>query len=813
MIKELYWRIRSFTLTVVFKIKSIIYKISNYLYRKRIELNLKRSLPKELVKRVVFGFLLFVFTYKLDGFVDSLFDIPVLKMEVISDILIAMVGIAGVFLGLYCSYIATVFSSKYINAPHQISELFKNDLLNSNSILSITNYIVYSITVILFNLLSFDIGVITISINLAMAIYMVVSYVFIGKHILSMSDTYSVATSVYRDILRDIKKITNSNMFIKDASFQNHSKKLVCQSVEKLNLINSYNRQFSDSKVLSMYDFMKNNLALIENYLMVKAQIPHDSVWFLTTEYKKWYSANDSEIGIALNTGTSLGVNKAYDYYWFEKEILKINELCVDKLIETHSYDLLRRYIGCFEVVLSTAVKTNTVHFFTDYVISLQKKTQVILSEGDEKLKTDTELSMVEAVVMLCLQCVIDIKKHCKSLSIKDILDGAVNCKIKRNSNLHSFINHEDIRRIYDGVSVEKTIEGQRITPDWFIKQSVSKHIYNELVLYCKTLDIVVNHCTIDFANNLFDAKRYASATLIYSKHIELYHKAMATLPVLKERISETKSYHLETKNYPWDQYDFDTLASQMNKVYNDIPAKWSKCATIFTVQNWDNYNDFPDMLGLCYNNICNYLIQTLATDDFESFKSAYECIWGLVVLYQELSKKELSQIKEPYKQDAVLMTLCNPILDFGYISGYAYLWGEISSNKEWQDLVVSSFDKMMDNQKEGKLDLCVQISTMLSIPSKLMPGIYNRSLIHTSWKQTMLSVFSNSKHLKWQRKGFEEVLDTDSQLLKKLFGTKSSFDYMMIEAYDVFAVLVLNKHLPDDKKFLSKWGWENEIL
>ena len=71
---------------------------------------------------------------------------------------------------------------------------------------------------------------------------------------------------------------------------------------------------------------------------------------------------------------------------------------------------------------------------------------------------------------------------------------------------------------------------------------------------------------------------------------------------------------------------------------------------------------------------------------------------------------------------------------------------------------------------------------------------------------------FLQSGCIEWERKGFCEVIKTDCLWLKKLIGTRSDLGLTMSDGFEVFGVLVLNEHLPPDKKFTTKFGWEKDI-
>ena len=809
MLHLLYWKIRKILLNIRFFFKKGYYKTSTRLSMEKTVFSVQKYVYIEVPKQLGINLLLFALTLWLDKLALQKFsNLPAINETLVSDILIAMVGIAGVFLGLYCSYIATVFSSKYVNAPQEISNLFRDDLINSKSTEVITNYIIYSIILLISNLLFKNLGIVSILTNMLMAIFAVVSYVHVGRRILGMSNTYFVAEKSYRIFQREFKRISKHKLFAQDENFQNHAKKVARKNIETLKIINSYNLNSSEIKTVSLFNFMYNNLIVLYSYLEIKKHIPYNSRWFLSSEYKKWYKATDTEIGIALNTGTFLKNNDSTDVFWFEKELLKINDPGFEELINSKEYDLVLKYIACLENFLSLSIDNFNTKFWVEYIQKLQN--QVSNCIVNDKCDNENEILLCESLLATYLQFAIDTKKFVYSFNVSEVLEQSVHNTCFTHAKYSQIYNSETTDRLYTGIAAEQKIENKRITPDWYIKQNIAKQIYNIMEQLCDSVRRA-NDSIIKFAQELHKGKKHIAATLVYTKYIEWYHKIFDSLDRLGKILAESKEHHKEIPNFIWDEYDFNTFVESINEAYINALVEWSNCAMLFTIENWENYDEFPDMLGSCYNNVCNFLIQAISNNDYDAFKKTYPSLWGIVTLYQELSRKELSKIKEPFKRSAVLAVLCNPILDFGNISGYAYMWGEISGNESWKTFIEASFSQVVEKLGDKKDFFCEQISTCFSIPSSLGPAIYNRADIHMSWKMSVERAFLNSGYLEWERKGFYEVLKTDCLWLKKLIGTRSDYELLSSDGFEVFGVLVLNKHLSQDKQFRSRWGWEKD--
>lgn len=794
--------------TFLFIIKRFIYKKAEKISKKKTMLSIKHSLIIEVLKHIVKNIILFLFLFYIDGIIYNIFSLR-LKLDdnLLSDILIAMTGIAGVFLGLYCSYISSIFSSKYSNCPKVMADLFENDLITDRSIKSIINYIIFSLIIIISIICSINIGISIIFVNILMGIYMIVSYIHIGKRILRMSDTYFVSNCIYNQLKNHIKRVALPHPFAKDETMQDNLRRFSQESINNLKTINKYNINSIENKGISILELMHKNIIVISEYLEYKPYIPYDSHWYKGTEYRKWFTASDHEIQIALRTGTFINSKNTSDKYWFEDRFLQLNQECLNKLINTNSIEEIIQYISLLEYIIQPAVESDSIIFFTESFETLQNILIEYLLKNNEEIY---KLGLAEQIIYLYISIIVKINIFIKDLDIDNIISKLSNSNNK--TKYYQFTNQADTQTLFKQIYAEKKIEKKIITPEWFIKQNIAKNIYNQILGFLKSIDIITNKYTINFANSLFEKKEYACSALVFSKYLELHNKTVNVLTSLNEIIKKLKMYHKETKNYIWDQYDIVKLQNNLSANFNSIPVNWSKCASIFTLEHFNEHNNYPDFLGLCYNHTCNFLIRSIANNDYESFKNAYKCLWSMVSIYQEISRNELLRIKEPYKQDAIIAVLCNPVIEFGYISGYAFLWGELSNNNIWKSLITNSFSEIVKKFSDASVNLCIQIKNLLSIPNSLRPAIYNRSVIHTEWKMIIESAFINSGFIEWERQHFYETIKTNSKLLKQAIGIKSDYKLLSIESYEIFAIYILNEYLSEENKYKSKTGWENEV-
>lgn len=166
--KKMYWKFRKEILNIIFRIKVFLHKKREVIEKKKDDLSFEKSVIWEVIKtslRNVFWIVIIILIEReiLDlnlfsclpesvrNFQKWVLDKNVGVMQdkgILVEILSALIGVVGVFLGLYCSNVMSMFAEKYANAPQKISRLFENDVVTNKCIKAITDYLIFSIIVL-----------------------------------------------------------------------------------------------------------------------------------------------------------------------------------------------------------------------------------------------------------------------------------------------------------------------------------------------------------------------------------------------------------------------------------------------------------------------------------------------------------------------------------------------------------------------------------------------------------------------------------------------------------------------------------------
>lgn len=819
--EKLYWKGRKIKNAVLFKIKAFFHKRRDELESKKDDLLFEKNVVKEVIKAFIkniciIALILFleqilvsekcdgIFPYGLQKWIIKTNALVVEDRSLLTDVLSAIVGVAGVFLGLYCANIMSMYAEKYANAPQSISRLFENDIVSNKCIKAITNYLIFSVVVLFLQIIQIDIGIIMLIVLGVKALKIIVSFAFMSRRTYQFSDMYYVTNAVYKEIYRNLLHLNKGKMFTHDKNFQKYYKKQVKKCVGILAEINNYNLEKEEKISASVESFMKHNVALIYTYWQEKGKISYDSYWYDDkVVYKKWYSASDTEIEMALKTGTLLGYNTEKNYLWLEEDIEQINDNGLQYLINQKSFAGLIRWLGTLENLSERAVESGNVVYYVDYLYKIQKKLQNTI--GKEKFSLEEEMALAEHIVVGYLGVLVWVRKYIEKWSEESCFCDVKLFERKSWKNPNRFYNYFDVNKIYDGVKAEIRLEKHRITPEWYINQVVAKHYYDELLqIYIKVNDSV-NKYISELAKELLNQKRDAGAMVVFAKYSEVKSKVDMLDVLIADRLDWLLGYHKE-QSIVWNDKPEIDVAKNFDSIYKAMSSEWCKCTSNFVLNHWDIYEKYPDILGACATYLCDILIEAIVDNEIDTFASNYKNLLEILLLYQEYSRKELIGIKETFRQSAVVAVYSNPIIEYCMISGYAYLWGEISCDERWKELILEDAKRIL-----VKDDMAKRFCEILSSVRYRMPAIYNRDMLHTGWKQRIESALKNSGNIIWKKNRFYEVYDGKSKILKIVLNNKNYHNLLRCEAYEIYAIVILNQFVGEENRYHSRDGWEEK--
>jgi len=813
---KIYWKVRKIFISVGFFFKKQRYqnieKKDKKLFMKPLNLMVLRT----ILERLFLGALIVVFISGMDQVIIAKTKVEPFKMDLYKELLLVGIGMAGVILGLYCANISSVFSAKYTNVPKHISQDFQNDIITKSSIRDIIGYIVICTLSLVLCIAEISVTWASLSIIALLTIRMVIVFSISGSRTYFLSDTFRIADIHTNNINNAIRKISKKNAITSDVSFQYHIQKACARDISILSEIAKYNLDIPVTQNPSMCEFMDNNLILIGRYWAIKNSIPHNSKWFAEKNvYPQWHASSHTEISLAIRHSISINGKQKPDLWWFEDSLLAVNEICLDKFIRDSDKSSIIKYLNQLAFLSSEAINARTNIFWVQHLKRVQNKLLTFVStiQNADASMEDELASIFDILVSAFVLLLKTEKMALSSLDIETILEYA--CKVKSNNDVDEkylrFFNNNTCDSLYRQIWAEIRIDKKRITPDWYIKQTIAKQIY----IYLGELLGDVEQTTdayLKLGKNLHEKKLTYCAAVCCAHCFEIISHCEGIIELINTKLRIPEQMYVE-KSDVWEKISLQSAKDTLNTLSKEAPTLLIKNCGSFAIRNWNDRENKPDFLGLCYNHFCEHLIRAIETNDYVKFEAFYCNFFSLTLLYQEYIRTDVVKRKEQHLQTTVIYAATDSYVEYGIISGLATLWGEFIADNRWRKLVQSTLEKIFQSDMESKTKTLAQITQIVQARRTLFVGITARQIIQTDWELRVARAMATNELFQFEYREFgQKFLKTKSKLLSSFVGRLVGDFPDFHNTEEIFFVVFVNRYLESGEKYKSQFGWEEGL-
>ncbi len=808
----IYWKIRKKILNLIFKIKKVGFTVDN----RRQSAKEYRAFKKLLLERFILGAVKGSFLAIVLGFIDrklSEFGVLItIDNNILADVIIGELGVAGVILGLYCSNMSSIYSTRYVNAPEKIAIAFQYDRVTVKCLNAISSFIIYGTIILVELLMNYDVGWLSAAVLIIWSILVVISFGITGNRIYQLSDVFRVSDGAHMVLRRVITKSLNRELYASDANYQNHFCKIASDRIELLKVIQKYGCNPESIDNTSVLNFMCTNLGLIEQYWRIKRNISRDSLWFRRKgSYRQWHFANDTEASMALKTGTSLRPKEEPDYYWFEDELMSINHECVIYLVSKNDWGALYSYFSAFESVCKSAIEQKEANYYVGQIDWLKN---IIQSSADN---SNTEeivafVGIVEHISLLYLDIILESSKYYSNIDIdaisKSVIEGIDTGK--RYSSIKSIRGRNHIE-IYKKIITEIYAVGHRITPDWLVKQYVAKE---EFIYINSLFDIVkegIEHA-YSFGNSFIEKKMYYEACIMLTRFYEYESKLSNFYKFANQVEKNLNHYHLDPED-KWDDSRLVGVEAQFLEYKKELPEMLLKCSSAFAIKNWNRREEYPDFLGECYNHIAEDTVEAIVNSDKNQFEKDFENLTKIMLLYQEYIRSDFIKNKDLYRVEYAYYMFTSPIVEWAQIGGLGILWGEFFKDTEWCNIVKKASKQILNvkEKEEKSTEVAAQLIEFVSQRDRFLLGIGTRDILETGWNQLVANAIRKSAVIETEYVMFRQKIKTGSKIIKAFCPDFLEMGFTS-EPSEVFWVICFNPLLPKEKRYHTRFSWEDDL-
>ena len=769
--------------------------------------NILRNFIKNLKDSVIVLLLIFIIEIMLKLIIQNINwkIINILKehltinQDMFSQFIICGIGVAGVFLALYYSNIATIYSSEYTNTISRIRKLFEYEISQNANLKKINTYIIQAVLILFSMMVGFPIWYVFVLYMIIKTIDIIITFIMNGNTIYEFSNIYNVLLNRKKQLVFHIDSVTEKGYLYNDFNFQNFHGKQALSILEDMMIVNNYILEEKDlNKKDSILEFAQKNMSILGYYLCSKNRILYNSLWFQEKmEHKKWYSADFTEKGVALNTGTELQPTNIIDIDWFEINILKINEQAIIFLLNNGCIKEITNYIKAIGDIIPYWIKFGNIDLFYEHI----KKIIITIKNNsmDNNKDNDDILTLLEMICNVFIHYVLCVREFIEEINLNEC-ESFIKNNYKFNGNKiqqtnNKVYNNAEFYSIYKALKNEKEIEGKIITPNWYLKQRVAKLYIVEINKLLKIVEKIYD-INLKLGMELLENSKYTySATFIINEN-ELYNKVHLIPETCCSIFNELMNNDIE-KDYKLPDICIKNLMQNIKRQHSEtVPELWEKSCEVWGIKSKNNERD---VFGFCYNNLCEYIFQNIIDFNYEVFAAHYGNLLKLALLSEIDIHDELMDDKL-YTDIAKLKFQLSGLNIMFKLSGYGIIIGEILNDKRWKRKIDDEIEKLIS--KSDKINFIEQIRRWKNAIEWLVNDIWNVEIDGTNRKLRFRNTIEKSNKLKFKNIGpfgYKKIINTKN--LENLYYDDTSG--ISADMREIFAIACLNKYL--DQKDLYK--------
>lgn len=603
-------------------------------------------------------------------------------------------SVSGVILALFYPILATIASTGYAKVNASIRNLIFIEPVTQNYLKQLAFLTAYSILTLLFITFGYYPGNLVLFVLLLLSLSSLFALLQIGSGVYNLFESDTLIKIVNKEIKEDIKNVTISSVYWNNESFQTYFRTKTEKNIEKIRLIMELSY---DSVTINKQSFLNTvslTYTILNFYLLNKNRIPIKSKWFKNRNYhESFFETSDTTRQLSTSTNTYIQSKTEANKSWFEDEIFEILNIFGEKITPNINHEVkvefllqsaetLQFFGNNFELDFANKLITGNL-FLTEksFAVDTNKsyknsKSNLALSEAFIRSIATFQISYFNTVEYFSVEKfnteVSKINWHEKESIYKTELPKQL---------------HKTLERYYINIKNEIYVEGEKITPDWYILQHLSAEY---LILVDNTFSGVISQVDRFLIALISSAKAIDDPLLIsFICHLtfELIHKIEFRIVRATGILSKFNQNNLYKGEFKWKNIDGDDIKSRIASSRDRIITEISE--NIEKIYSMDWNEDYPDVFGQSFSILSNEISNCFINKDLEKFEKLIKpfiksSLGGFYTIYNRNKGKYIHEYEIIYQIHIELFQ----------ISGLSYIYTELTGIPFW-DKTVEAWDSI----------------------------------------------------------------------------------------------------------------------
>ncbi len=661
--------------------------------------------------------------------------------------LASVVGVGGVFIGLYYAAIISVCGAIYAKVPNNIRELLAKEQVGNAYMRNLALLTFFSLCLLIFHIVGRDPLILAIPMLLIGAGLMILGFVLLGARTFNLFDPTILSGTIFKRLQQSHKQIQAGGFRWSDRSFQSYFHGVAQESIDMFTAVS--NLAADEEMHLSgkpFADLCKNLLIFLRRYEKIKKSIPTNSLWYKQRNvHPDWYRTSDTETSVAYETAIGLRPKLEGDPRWIESAMLPIVKLCLEINIKEKRYAIVKELLSYLDIYVQRLAEEHQVEHAFSQIGEICSWCEELIFVEEENLAIKEPLEHMQICELLAMMPINTLLAYMRSiehygqkairLRISHIKWKSEKSIYRAGFGLHTLPQLEWMRPILE---FEEKVEGRLVSPPWYLQELITQqeveNLRTAIICFCEKVSDIYKQI-IDTESSTHHPWLKA---VIISTESEYWNKFNYHINTLN-KIWDDLNSDQRVEGLPWPSLEIDELMKKCRQRDKELLELMSEEKAILSLIS--RPDSFPDFAGQFLHTIGEALFFAMCENEFEIVETLFQRYLGCSLLqFEKLRSKDLGTDWQNLNN---LKIAAAPLLDLMDISGYVYLLSDYHDAPLLKEPIVKAWDTYLSEASGSQ-----RLQSLAAAVSLSESGIEieHRSTLRSKWNRIIQEQLRNVK-------------------------------------------------------------------
>ena len=399
-------------------------------------------------------------------------------------LLASIIGVGGIFIGLYYAAISSVCSAIYANKPNNIRNLLAQDRVSSFYMDWLAKITVFGVFFLALNTLGIQPSMIAMLLLLLGAVWMIIGFIQLGRRALNLFDPTTLSDSIIKTLKNCSSKMVASGYHWSNPILQSEAYR---QSQIALDTITTLSDITAEAKNLNGRPFAelsKKLLMFLCNYETRRKLIPTESLWYRQQyEHPDWYRAGDTETSLAYETSAGLQPKIVRDSRWIETLILPIVKRCLEINLKEKRYGIVNELLSNLDNYIRQIAGEHQLEYAVNRISDIFTWCEKFIFVDESKIVNKESLehmAICERLAIMPINVLVSYVSVNESYYRQNAIPHHfhdIRWESEKSIYKAGFAEHvlKEIEQLRPRLEFEKKVEGKIISEPWYIQKIITQ--------------------------------------------------------------------------------------------------------------------------------------------------------------------------------------------------------------------------------------------------------------------------------------------------------------------------------------------------